>query len=73
MRWGLHYNSLVSLLAMFLVVIDVLEMISIDGSNSYKKCEAYNLLESILSFDFAFNLHLMRTVLAMTNELSKAL
>ncbi|XP_052182037.1 uncharacterized protein LOC127794821 [Diospyros lotus] len=72
-RWGSHYNSLISLFAMFSAVIDVLEMISVDGSNSDKKSEAYNLLESILSFDFAFNLHLMRTVLAMTNELSKAL
>ncbi|XP_052208007.1 uncharacterized protein LOC127811856 [Diospyros lotus] len=61
------------LLAIFSAVIDVLEMISVDGSNSDKKGEAYNLLESIQSFDFAFNLHLMRTVLAMTNELSKAL
>ncbi|XP_052181936.1 uncharacterized protein LOC127794728 [Diospyros lotus] len=63
MRWGSHYNSLISLLAMFSAVIDVLEMISVDGSNSDKKGEAYNLLESILSFDFAFNLHLMIIVL----------
>ncbi|XP_052177536.1 uncharacterized protein LOC127791592 [Diospyros lotus] len=72
-HWGSHYNSLINLLAMFLDVTDVLEIITVNGSNFDQKCEAYNLLESILSFDFAFNLHLMRTVLAMTNELSKAL
>ena len=58
---------MISLLAMFSAVIDVLDMISIDGSNSDKKCEAYNLLESILLFDFTFILHLMRIVLTITN------
>ena len=56
MRWGSHYNSLISLLAMFSAIIDVLEMISVDESNFDKKGEAYNLLESILSI-----LHLIYT------------
>ncbi|XP_028070700.1 zinc finger MYM-type protein 1-like [Camellia sinensis] len=33
-RWGSHYGTLASLASMFLIVIDVLEMISEDGSNS---------------------------------------
>ncbi|GMP22979.1 hypothetical protein CsSME_00000752 [Camellia sinensis var. sinensis] len=32
--WGSHYGTLVSLASMFSIVIDVLEMISKDGSNS---------------------------------------
>ncbi|KAL2512353.1 General transcription factor 2-related zinc finger protein [Abeliophyllum distichum] len=73
-RWGSHYNSLVSLLAMFSAVSDVLEMIFEDESSTCdQRCDATNLLESIQSFDFAFNLHLMRSVLGISNELSKAL
>ncbi|XP_074592435.1 uncharacterized protein LOC141848289 [Curcuma longa] len=73
-RWGSHYNSLISLISMFSAVSDVLEMISDDDSSSPdQKIEAYNLLESILSFDFVFNLHLMKHVLGISNELSASL
>ncbi|XP_073035006.1 uncharacterized protein [Primulina eburnea] len=73
-RWGSHYSSLISLISMFSAVSDVLEIISKDDSSSPdQKTEAFNLLESILSFDFAFNLHLMKHVLAISSELSTAL
>ncbi|XP_028062265.1 uncharacterized protein LOC114265644 [Camellia sinensis] len=47
-------------------VIDVLEMISKNGSNSEQRAEANVLLDSIQSFEFVFNLHLMKTILAIT-------
>ncbi|XP_042404883.1 zinc finger MYM-type protein 1-like [Zingiber officinale] len=73
-RWGSHYNSLISLISMFSAVSDVLEVISEDDSSSPdQKTEAFNLLESILSFDFAFNLHLMKHVLGISSELSTTL
>ncbi|XP_022883733.1 zinc finger MYM-type protein 1-like [Olea europaea var. sylvestris] len=73
-RWSSHYNSLVSLLAMFSSVLDVLAMIVEDESCSCdQRSDATNLLESIQRFDFAFNLQLMRNVLRMSNELLKAL
>ena len=72
-RWGSHYGTLISLIDMFSAVIDVLEMISEDGSNSEQRAEANVLLHSIQSFGFVFNLHLMRTILGITNELSQAL
>ncbi|XP_075495869.1 uncharacterized protein LOC142533113 [Primulina tabacum] len=73
-RWGSHYNSLISLISMFSAVVDVLEIISEDDSSSPdQKTEAYNLLESVLLFDFAFNLHLMKHVLGISSELSTAL
>ncbi|XP_022873882.1 uncharacterized protein LOC111392720 [Olea europaea var. sylvestris] len=73
-RWSSHYNSLVSLLAMFSSVLDVLAMIVEDKSCSCdQRSDATNLLESIQRFDFAFNLQLMRSVLGMSNELSKTL
>ncbi|GFY95342.1 dihydroxyacetone kinase [Actinidia rufa] len=72
-RWGSHYGTLISLIDMFSAVIDVLEMISEDGSNSEQRAEANVLLHSIQSFGFVFNLHLMRAILGITNELSQAL
>ncbi|XP_075483620.1 uncharacterized protein LOC142523773 [Primulina tabacum] len=73
-RWGSHYNSLISLIFMFSAVIDVLEIISKDDSSSHdQKTEAFNLLKSVLLFDFAFNLHLMKHVLGISSELSTAL
>ncbi|XP_028081111.1 zinc finger MYM-type protein 1-like [Camellia sinensis] len=68
-RWGSHYGTLVSLASMFSTVINVLEMISEDGSNSEQRAEANVLLDSIQSFEFVFNLHLMKTILAITMEL----
>ncbi|XP_022859237.1 uncharacterized protein LOC111380007 [Olea europaea var. sylvestris] len=73
-RWSSHYNSLVNFLAMFFSVLDVLAMIVEDEFCSCdQRSDATNLLESIQKFDFTFNLQLMRSVLGMSNELSKAL
>ncbi|XP_042443890.1 uncharacterized protein LOC122028988 [Zingiber officinale] len=44
-----------------------------DSSSPDQKTEAFNLLESILSFDFAFNLHLIKHVLGISSELSTTL
>ncbi|XP_022861729.1 uncharacterized protein LOC111382089 [Olea europaea var. sylvestris] len=52
----------------------VLAMIVEDESCSCdQRSDASNLLELIQRFDFAFNLQLMRSVLGMSNELSKTL
>ncbi|XP_022843312.1 zinc finger MYM-type protein 1-like [Olea europaea var. sylvestris] len=60
-RWSSHYNSLVSLLAMFSSVLDVLAMIVEDESYFCdQRSDAINLLELIQRFDFAFNLQLMK-------------
>ncbi|CAH9118763.1 unnamed protein product [Cuscuta epithymum] len=72
-RWGSHYGSLISLVQMYSSVIDVLEVIKEDGVTSDQKGEAMRHLDSIQTFDFAFFLHLMKTVLGITNELSQAL
>ena len=72
-RWCSHYGTLLRLINMFSSVIEVLEIIVEDGSISMQRYEATNLLESIQSFNFVFSLHLMRTILGITNELSQAL
>ncbi|KAF8388536.1 hypothetical protein HHK36_027211 [Tetracentron sinense] len=72
-RWGSHYDTLISFNVMFSAVIDVLEIIDKDGSRGEQRIEANALLDSTQSFEFAFFLHLMKNILGITNELSKAL
>ncbi|XP_057999338.1 uncharacterized protein LOC131178395 [Hevea brasiliensis] len=57
---------------MFSVVIDALEWI-MENPKFEQKAEAFNLLDSLQSFDVAFSLHLMRNILRITYELSQAL
>ena len=71
-RWSSHYDSLLSLITMFLATIDLLEIIVDEGSSSEQKIEANNLLSTIQSFDFVFTLYLMKAILGITNDLSKA-
>ncbi|XP_038698098.1 zinc finger MYM-type protein 1-like [Tripterygium wilfordii] len=72
-RWGSHYLTLVRLASMFSSVLDLLEIIRVDGSSSEHKTEAAVLLEVMQSFDFVCTLHLMMKILGLTNELSQAL
>ncbi|KAI8558542.1 hypothetical protein RHMOL_Rhmol04G0102900 [Rhododendron molle] len=72
-RWGSHYGTLMRLVNMFSSVIEVLEFVSEDRSNTEQKAESNVLLENLQSFEFVFNLHLRRVILAITSELSLAL
>ncbi|CAN6571081.1 unnamed protein product [Malus baccata var. baccata] len=72
-RWGSHFGTLVSIMTMFSSILDGLEVIAYDGVSSQQRCEVNNLLDSMQSFDFVFNLHLMKDILGITNELSQAL
>ncbi|XP_038679226.1 zinc finger MYM-type protein 1-like isoform X2 [Tripterygium wilfordii] len=72
-RWSSHYNTLLSLISMFSSVVEVLEVIMVDGVSSEQTVEACMLLEAIQTFDFVFTMHLMKSTLAITNELSLAL
>ncbi|XP_074290237.1 uncharacterized protein LOC141616967 [Silene latifolia] len=72
-RWGSHYRSLVNLQESFLDVIDVIDFIYNDVTNSSHKKNARGLMAFLGSFDFIFILHLMVDVLGITNGLSVAL
>ena len=54
---------------MFGSVIDVLEIVVEDDISLEQKGKAYVLLYLVRSFDCVFNLHLMKNVLGVTNEL----
>ncbi|XP_057747944.1 uncharacterized protein LOC130967139 [Arachis stenosperma] len=72
-RWGSHYGTILSLISIFSSVVEVLEVIEEDGNNPEQRAEACQLLNHIQSFEFVFNLHLMKSILGVTNELSQAL
>jgi hypothetical protein len=72
-RWSSHYGAAISFITMFSFVINMVEDIVEVGLNSEQRVDANILIQSLQTFDFAFNLHLMRNVLGITNELSQAL
>ncbi|XP_077249175.1 uncharacterized protein LOC143888621 [Tasmannia lanceolata] len=73
-RWSSHYRTLVSLEYMFSSILDVLDLIVKDMKlSSDQRHEAHNLLKSLQTFEFAFSLHLMISLLGITNELLQAL
>ncbi|XP_042035311.1 zinc finger MYM-type protein 1-like [Salvia splendens] len=71
-RWGSHYRSLINLSMVFTPVIEVLQIVEEDGT-AEQSGDACLLLGVVPTFEFAFILHLMTTILAITNQLSLAL
>ncbi|KAG2559180.1 hypothetical protein PVAP13_8NG295552 [Panicum virgatum] len=71
-RWSSHYKSLKSIVDMFSTIMKVLEIMEKD--KVWKIIDqASNLRESFQSFDSIFYLHLMLTILGITNTLCLAL
>ncbi|ESR36896.1 TTF-type domain-containing protein [Citrus sinensis] len=71
-RWSSHYGTLMSIISIFPSVVDVLEVIEVEG-NSEQRFQANTLLKLMQSFDFVFCLFLMKNILGYANELSRAL
>jgi hypothetical protein len=72
-RWGTHHKTLVRLMLMWDPVLEVLENISEDGTDSEKRTTTSGLIQRMESFEFVFILHLMIRVLGLTQELSQCL
>ncbi|KAM3695753.1 hypothetical protein ACJW31_07G157300 [Castanea mollissima] len=72
-HWSSHYDALVNLIHMFSSIIDVIETIIEDSLDSGQRAEANILIGLLQTFEFVFDLHLMRGVLGISNELSQAL
>ncbi|CAL5432198.1 unnamed protein product [Camellia sinensis] len=72
-RWGSHFGTIINLILMFSSSIDVLEIFEEDGLQPEQRVEARSIMKLMLSFEFAFTLHLMKNILGITNELSLAL
>ncbi|KAJ7959595.1 Zinc finger MYM-type protein 1 [Quillaja saponaria] len=71
-RWSSHLNSILSLLKLFYATCIVLQKIVNDGAQS-QRAEGNGALDSLMSFEFVFILHLMKEVLGITHHLCQAL
>jgi len=71
-RWSSHYHSLVNLILLYSFMIVILESVD-DTSSAEKRGEAALIREKMRIFEFAFSIHLMRSILGITIELSLAL
>ena len=58
---------------MFSTIVNVVEIIATDTTSTGTRGNACISLELMLKFEFVFNLHLMKKILEISNELSKAL
>ncbi|XP_031283940.1 zinc finger MYM-type protein 1-like [Pistacia vera] len=67
---GSHYGTLLNLINLFSSIIEVLEDLT---ENSDNRVDASDLVDYMTSFDFAFNLHMMKNILGITFELSQTL
>ncbi|KAK4720878.1 hypothetical protein R3W88_011111 [Solanum pinnatisectum] len=72
-RWGSHYKSFNNFIIMFGSILEVLESLALDARSMDERAKAMGHLEACQTFEIAFMLHLMRDVLAITNELNKYL
>jgi hypothetical protein len=58
---------------MFRSVVKILEYVEEDGKDAYRQRQANSLLKYFQTFDYVLFLHMMMTILALTNGLSKTL
>uniref|UniRef100_M1C9C1 HAT family dimerisation domain containing protein n=1 Tax=Solanum tuberosum TaxID=4113 RepID=M1C9C1_SOLTU len=73
-RWGSHYKSFNNFILMFGSILEVLESLALDARSMDERAKATGHLESCRTFEIAsFMLHLMRDILAITNEPNKCL
>ncbi|XP_049365280.1 uncharacterized protein LOC125830117 [Solanum verrucosum] len=72
-RWGSHYKSFNNFIVMFGSIFEVLESLALDARSMDERAKAMGHLEACQTFEIVFMLHLMRDVLAITNELNKCL
>ena len=71
-RWRPYYGTILNLILIFFAVVDIIEITEEDGISN-QKVEAQSIMMLILYFESVFTLHLMKNILAITNELSIAL
>ncbi|XP_016458037.2 uncharacterized protein LOC107781778 [Nicotiana tabacum] len=72
-RWGSHYKSFKNFISIFGSIIDVLDTIVVDVRTLKERVKAKGYLSTCQTFEVAFMLHLMRDILAITNELNTSL
>jgi len=72
-RWSSHFKLICSLIKIYGVTCLVLENIALDGSTYSQRGDAAFSFKLLMSFDFAFFLHIMKNVMGITDVLCQAL
>ena len=72
-RWGSHFNTLTSLMKLFVDVLVVLDFVKEEGGSLANRQQASGILAYFKSYEFVFYLHMMYEILHLTGTLSKQL
>ncbi|XP_052621486.1 uncharacterized protein LOC111882654 [Lactuca sativa] len=72
-RWGSHFNTLISLMKLFVDVLVVLDFVKEEGGSLANRQQASGILAYFKSYEFVFYLHTMYDILHLTGTLSKQL
>ncbi|XP_022858300.1 uncharacterized protein LOC111379186 [Olea europaea var. sylvestris] len=72
-RWSSHYDSIKSLIDMYNATCKVFENLSVHCPNGRSQGEVHSTYKYMKNFDFVFSLHLMHTIMRITNVLCQAL
>ncbi|KAM3202206.1 hypothetical protein P3L10_029830 [Capsicum annuum] len=71
--WISHYKSFKNFISMFSSITNGLDTIVVDSESVEEKVRATGYLRTCQTFEVAFILHVMRDILAITNELNESL
>ena len=71
-RWSSRFKSICSLIKMYGTTCLVLKNIALDGSIYSQHGDTAFSIKLVMSFDFAFILHLMKNVIGITHILCQA-
>ncbi|CAN1314716.1 Zinc finger MYM-type protein 1 [Linum perenne] len=71
-RWSSHYSSVKSIISMFSATVEVIRTVKDHNTNRTARAEARGAWISMQTFEFAFNLHLMKQIMGITDYLCQA-
>lgn len=72
-RWGSHYKTILHIIDMYSTIREVLMTLGKDQKVRDDWPNIRGMVDSLESFEFVFNAHLMLVILGYTNELSQSL
>ncbi|CAN1129384.1 Zinc finger MYM-type protein 1 [Linum perenne] len=67
--WSSHYSSVKSIISMFSATVEVIRTVKDHNTNRTARAEARGAWISMQTFEFAFNLHLMKAIMGITDYL----
>ncbi|CAN1815690.1 Zinc finger MYM-type protein 1 [Linum perenne] len=71
-RWSSHYSSVKSIISMFSATVEVIRTVKDHNTNRTARAEARGAWINMQTFEFAFNLHLMKEIMGITDYLCQA-